>query len=137
MNSLDVINERKSKEFVSVSKAEMITNVPYYRILYAINDDIILHSRVGKHLLVNPPDIQQRRIDQLMNSVGEMIIKTLKKQGRFENTWIKTWEDEEETMTELEYELWIREKIAATGGDATMGDEEKVYWKNKGLCVSK
>ena len=137
MNSLDVINERKSKEFVSVSKAEMITNVPYYRILYALNDDIILHSRVGKHLLVNPPDIQQRRIDQLMNSVGEMIIKTLKKQGRFENTWIKTWEDEEDSMTELEYELWIREKIAATGSDATMGEDEKKYWKDKGLCVSK
>lgn len=135
MNSLDVINEKKSKEFVSISKAEMITNVPYYRILYALNDDIILHSRVGKHLLVNPPDIQQRRIDQLMNSVGEMIIKTLKKQGRFENTWIKTWEEEEESMTELEYELWIREKIAATGGDATMGDKEKQYWRDKGLCV--
>ena len=135
MNSLDVINEKKSKEFVSISKAEMITNVPYYIILYALNDDIILHSRVGKHLLVNPPDIQQRRIDQLMNSVGEMIIKTLKKQGRFENTWIKTWEEEEESMTDLEYELWIREKIATTGGDATMGDKEKQYWKDKGLCV--
>ena len=137
MNSLDVINERKSKEFVSISKAEMITNVPYYRILYAINDDIILHSRVGKHLLVNPPDILQRRRDGLMNSLGEMIIKTLKKQGRFEDAWNKTWEDEEDNMTELEYELWVREKIAATGGDATMEEEERQYWKDKGLCVSK
>lgn len=124
------------KEFVTLKKASMVTDVPEIRLLYAVNDGLLTFVKINGIIFVYPPEIIELRRNQLLNSITKMIKHSLITEGRFDKKWVNKWEDEEdEPMTMDEFERWIKDKVDKLGCDMSMGAEERIYWRQKGLCV--
>lgn len=124
------------KEFVTLKKASMVTDVPEIRLLYAAYDGLCHYVKMGSLIFIHPPEIIELRRNQLMNSLTRMIKHTLIVQNRYDESWVRKWEEEdEEPMTMADYERWIKDKVDKLGCDMSMGAEERIYWRQKGLCV--
>ena len=96
------------KEFVTLKKASMVTDVPEIRLLYAAYDGLCHYVKMGSLIFIHPPEIIELRRNQLMNSLTRMIKHTLIVQNRYDESWVRKWEDEdEEPMTLADYERCI------------------------------
>lgn len=119
-------------ELTSINKAAMICDTPYTRLLYAVGENLIDYARVGKHIVVNPSEVQRKLNEGVILPITYMIRRSLCRSGVWEDSWADHWEAVEAPMTEMDYLDWIKEKVAICGEDKTMGCAEKEYWASLG-----
>lgn len=118
-------------EIASIDRACMITELPEWKIRYAMADGFISYVNIRGMIVVDVNEIISQKNNGLF-APGSMIKRSLRNSGMWPVNWYDTWEEEEPPMTEIEYEKWVEDKYSKFGQDRTMGAYERAEWRLKG-----
>lgn len=105
-------------QYITLQQAALIMSdesrkIPYTTVLYAARIGLLPAVVIKGHIMVGKAAVEDKVIrGYSLPRLTEMIKRDLRQNGYWEPQWETDWEDEEDPMTEEEFDEYERKRMA-------------------------